>query len=497
MKMKRLAALFLLLCLSLPLFSCTQLETEEQTETKTEVTAEKDTQGEQAPAPTGTFETENCLSAGYARGVITPKNSVPLAGYGNTSYRLSKTVLDDLYFTIIALTDAEGETVLICTVDLIAMRDSFIEKSREILAKSADIPIDNVFISSTHTHSGPDQGSSEGSINTWKSQFYKALPDIVRTALADRDKTRIYAGSAEVEGLNFVRRYVHTDGTYSGSNYGSSNAPIASHESEADRTVQIIKFDRENQNDIILANFQAHPCFTGGSSKTQISADYIGVVREIVEKETGADFAFFQGAAGNLNGVTKIADEVQVKELSAWAKTLSDAITKTLPSLSKIEGENICVSNKKVTAEINHTTDHLVEQAKAVSELFSQNDRAGAAALCTKYGFSSAYAAGAIRTRASMPASSEIDLIAVSVGGLAFVGAPYEMFDESGMQIKAASVFDMTFICEQTNGGVGYMPTLLGFSHGGYEPDTCKFIPGTAEMLAEEFITMLKEIHTA
>ena len=51
---------------------------------------------------------DSLFTVGYARTDITPSESVPLAGYGNTMQRLSQGVLDPLYATCIAITAGEN-----------------------------------------------------------------------------------------------------------------------------------------------------------------------------------------------------------------------------------------------------------------------------------------------------------------------------------------------------------------------------------------------------
>ena len=51
------------------------------------------------------------------------------------------------------------------------------------------------------------------------------------------------------------------------------------------------------------------------------------------------------------------------------------------------------------------------------------------------------------------------------------------------------------FVVTVANGGNGYFPSLLGFEHGGYEPDTTKYVPGTAETLADTYVSMLGQLH--
>ena len=72
----------------------------------------------------------------------------------------------------------------------------------------------------------------------------------------------------------------------------------------------------------------------------------------------------------------------------------------------------------------------------------------------------------------------------------------FEMFDTTGMYIKENSPFARTFIVGYSYpGGGGYIPTAEGFENGGYEADNCIFVPGTAEEIADQLLTMLGDMH--
>ena len=68
------------------------------------------------------------------------------------------------------------------------------------------------------------------------------------------------------------------------------------------------------------------------------------------------------------------------------------------------------------------------------------------------------------------------------------------MFNHTGIQIRESSKFDTTFICAYSNGFHRYIPTLVGFSHGGYEMVTCIYAPGTAEESVKEYKKLLDEL---
>ena len=87
---------------------------------------------------------EQVLYAGFGRQNITPDYSVPLAGYGATSKRMSTCVLRDLYTTCIAFRYGE-EIILWCTQDLCgADWGSYV---RPLISNATGIPIDHIMIS--------------------------------------------------------------------------------------------------------------------------------------------------------------------------------------------------------------------------------------------------------------------------------------------------------------------------------------------------------------
>ena len=65
--------------------------------------------------------------------------------------------------------------------------------------------------------------------------------------------------------------------------------------------------------------------------------------------------------------------------------------------------------------------------------------------------------------------------------------------------LDMCSPFEMTFVLTSANMGEyhGYMyiPSQMGFAHGGYSADTCIFLPGTGEKLAWEYIHMLYDLY--
>ena len=67
------------------------------------------------------------------------------------------------------------------------------------------------------------------------------------------------------------------------------------------------------------------------------------------------------------------------------------------------------------------------------------------------------------------------------------------MFDTNARYIKENSPFEKTIVMSCANGANSYLASEFTFSHGSYEVDSRQFAKGTAEMMVENHVQMLKE----
>ena len=63
------------------------------------------------------------------------------------------------------------------------------------------------------------------------------------------------------------------------------------------------------------------------------------------------------------------------------------------------------------------------------------------------------------------------------------------------MNIKEGSPFTATFVVTCCNNGLGYIPSMEGFNNNTYEANNGKFVPGTGEILADEYVKMLESLY--
>ena len=435
------------------------------------------------------------FQVGFGRVNITPDDPVPLAGYGNTNQRISSTVLDYLYATCIAITDTSGETLLLYSQDLV--NSSQTETVRSAVSATTGIPTENIMVAATHTHSAPDQSSTHENITFWKLDYVNKMVEAAEAALADRSDAEIMTGRAETKQLNFIRHYELSDGSYGGSNFGDFNKnTIVGYATENDPVLQVIKFQRaaEDKKDIILVNWQAHPLMTGGLTKPDISADFIGSTRSYLEEKTDGLFAYFTGAAGNHNPHSRISGDERTRDYKLYGQYLGEYVLEALENMTKQETGDIAVNRQMYACNINHDMEDKLDDAKKVSELYHSTDRDTGNVLARELGFSSVYHADAVLRRAKLEQTRDVELNTVAIGGISFIAAPYEMFSNHGQYIKENTPFDMTFVISCCNGVNGYIPSTDAYDYGCYESHTGNFARETGDELAEEYVSMLNQL---
>ena len=427
--------------------------------------------------------------AGYAREKITPTELPAFLGQGSYAHR----VLEDIYATCVAFSDNKT-TVLFITLDVQNIGTDFYNSVTYKIKKETGITKANVFIAATHNHSAPHMVLKEESVVKWRGVVADIVADISKQAIADLKPTTAYSGSVDAKGLSFVRRYLLEDGTYRsiGKLYEwSSTAKEVAHESEADPQLQVLRFKREGAKDIVMANWQAHAAHAYSANTKAISGDFIYHMRKGVEEKYGVLFAYYQGAAGNIN-LHSYVHNVTGNYIKV-GKALVDYCGEALDNMERVTLDKIKVTTATPAARIRKDDPERLQAALDI-----QAGKPNSEELRKKYKFEE-YEVSAIWARSiyleGYPSGSYlINLSAISFGDISFVSAPYEMFDTNGMEIKQASPFKVTFVCAYTNGSEDYIPSALAFSHGQYEAYKCLFEEGTGEILANKLISMLQTL---
>ncbi len=479
--MRKMIAILLLLTLTLSLCAC----------------GKDGGDNEDASGETG-VETliKGKFSVGYAKMDITPDEGVPLGSYGNELERVSNSLLEYIYAIAVAITDAEGNTLLLITTDLSWGTPEMATIIRQQVKALYGFESDQVILGGTHNHNAPGYGCNDARITRYMDKWYKQVMEAIELALDDRKPAEMYIANTETESLTFVRRYWLQNGNLKGDNWNDYDySPIVGHETDADESMRLVKFVREGGKDVMMINWQSHANYVGAT--LNLSADFVGGLRDKVDKEMDCLSVYYQGAAGNLNPTSRIEKENRSSDRREHGELVADYAIAAKDSFQKVETGLVQTYQYTFVGEVNHEDDKLINQAKWIYNAYQGGTSAKeCATMGQEYGINNWRHASAIINRYNSGTTRNMELNAFSIGDVAFVTMPAEFFDESGKQIREGSPFKMTVIMGYTVGGGTYLPTAQGFENKGYGSFNCYYVPGTAELCVSQYLTMLNDLYS-
>ena len=430
------------------------------------------------------------LILGFARADFTPDKPIRMNSVCTGTEVWHKIYANTLYFR----QGAEGAVVII--LDVRELYPHFIDPIRALIAEKAGVKRENVIMATTHNHSSPDVSSAthDESVGDWMVRIgHPAILQSVEAAVADaKAVTGMEGGKAISEKVTFVRRYQLEDGTWKGiATANTSKAPRVAHESDADLSLRAVRLYREGGKDVILMNYQTHAAGALAVFHDKLNADFPGDLRDAVEEATGAWSVYLQGACGNTNHFTYLAEEKEKYEKRDYrdvAASLAKTTLEALENAVELPLGALQVRAEKYLCDVNHTLDHLAPIALQVADIEPETARVEA---MHANGINNRYELWAIINRSRMPMQDTVELASIAFGEFAMAFCPHEMFDELGKSLRDASPYAMTFPCNYANTYCGYMPSHRMVPHGEYEVNMCRFIPGTGET---EILALLAQL---
>ena len=461
------------------------------------------------------------LSVGFARGDISPTIcSVPLGGFSGTEFRLSGVIGDPLYVNAVALREGE-ETLVYLSTDLLGIPVGRMPEFREAVSAKTGVPQERIFITASHSHSGPELRSNTPNAEKYrKEQLAPTLADAAYRALKDLKPAKLSYGSIEVGlpecRMNYDRHYycvpVEKKDSYTKDDLLFSDFTVRAyadrtkyccveHLAETDPILQVMLFKRDGADDVMFVNFTAHATFVGTNKGTLVSSDWPGAtVQRLEALFPGTKCAFLQGCCGNLVPGTKIEKEGlpgltigKARDHHAYGSVIAGCVHRLFQNEALRESESDClrVLHEILPCEFDHTSDAELPKAQKALELFKRDGHTHEAKeYCYSFGYSSIYTCIAIENRAALPAVDQVELNVVRIGDCAIATLPFEAYCSTGLHVKASSPFAMTIANAYCNGYQDYL-TPLGTPAGCYESTQMLYVPGTAERVEEKLAEML------
>ena len=310
----------------------------------------------------------NMLKIGYAREAFSPDGPVRM------NYQLTSThVQAPICVTALLLQD-DCSRVLILDLDLRNTYKSFTSTVMPMITQATGIPADEVIFAATHNHSCPEvMVYEDDAVRDWGDRI--GFPAIVRAAVnavADaKPVRRIWGGKANTDKLNFVRRYMLEDGSWrSVVSANPSTARVVAHENEADPEVRAVRIEREGGKDVVLVNYQMHAAGALNEFPDAVNADFVGAMRDKLEKEHDIHVLYMQGACGNINYVTKLDEEKHYLKEHYWqvGEALADTVLTALSQGRELKNGKLKLRRGMLGCMVNHDKDHLAAAAQQITD---------------------------------------------------------------------------------------------------------------------------------
>ena len=454
----------------------------------------------------------NLLQAGFSRVNITPALGTEIVGYFHPRY--AEGVLDALEINALALTAGEDKVVLL-SADLCYIGKAAQDYYCESICKATGLAPHQILIHSTHTHTGPvvslqgKNGMAVSGLADDKSELAKEyglqlarkFADAAVMALKDLKPAKMGWAVGKAPNIAFVRRFRMKDGKVR-TNPGVGNPDILHPIGDVDERVNVLRFDREGGETIVLANVGCHPDVVGGNL---ISGDWPTLYRHRLEKAMdNVKTLFFNGAQGDVNHVNVNAKHGDLNDMfhdfddvargyghsRHMGNVVAGAVMQVYDKVNYVDVDSIRSAIQTIQVPSNMPKPEDLPLAHKYNDLHKAGRDSEIPFEGMELTTVVAEAARMVRLQ-NGPESFGMNLTGVAIGNVALAGIPGEPFNGVGIGIKKAAGWDLVLPCCLTNGAEGYFPMQDSYDEGGYEARSSRYKAGTAEMLIEEGVALL------
>jgi len=447
--------------------------------------------------------TMNNLKVGFSRVNITPMMGIGMQGYFID--RFAEDVLDNLEINGIAFECSGKKSVILCA-DLCGIKQVLIAKFKEHISSLTGLKGEEIFICATHTHTGPTVliDSEEELVKEYLKILKHKMADAAILALNDLNNAKMGYGIGQAPNVAFVRRFRMKDGSVQ-TNPGVNNPNIDHPIGDVDERVNVLRFDRECGDTVVLVNFGNHPDVIGGN---KISADWPGFVRRTVEKTIdNTKCIFLNGAQGDVNHVNVHPTGGYLNDLfmdfddvargynhSRYiGRVVAGGVLQAFDKVKYVDVDRLESLNRPIHVPANTPALEDLPQAHRICDLHNQgrdDELPWQGMLRTTM---IARAVRMVRLEHG-PEAFDMSLAGIKLGPVAFVGIPGEPFTGVGRAIKDTEGYEFVLPVCAANGYEGYYPMKDAYAEGGYEANTSNYKAGVAEYIIEESKALLKDL---
>lgn len=447
------------------------------------------------------------LRAGAAAVDVTPQQ-FPINMPGGFGENLAQSAHDPLHARALVLANGET-TVAIVVVDNLGVARETVDEAKELAAERCGIPIDRMFVSSTHTHSGPPANVTEGEASAvaYRPLLVKGIADAISQAHARLRPAEVGAAVEPLAEEVFNRRWFVKPGVMNPNPFGGTDLVkmnpgtdpegLLAPAGPTDPAVTALAIDDAQTHKplALYANYSLH--YVGGIPASQVSADYFGEFARLTPSRLGAGEGFVamlsNGASGDINNIpfgVGRAPREPFEQVRLVAMKTADAAWRANETIGPGDANaTVDMIERVVTLKRRKPSAEEIARANAILAITDQAEKAKLPRLADVY---------AERTLAMADGPETIDakVQAIRIGDVAICGLPFETFCEIGLEVKRKSPFETTIFVGLANGYEGYLPTPEQHKLGGYETwlGTNRVQLDASVLLTEALTEMLGEL---
>jgi hypothetical protein len=455
--------------------------------------------------------------AGAATSNITPEIGREIIG-GFVPFP-SKHIHDELYARCLVLDDGKQKLALV-VCDLLGIDRLVSKKAREQIFERYELPIENVLISATHTHSassamGAERWKLEQEPDDYQRFVISRIVDGVGRALNQLEPAQIAFGQVDIPEHVFNRRWYMRPGTVPVNPFGTVDMVKMNPSSGSENLVepagpidpQVSFFSIQSRAGSPLALYAAYSLhYVGGVGSADISADYYGVFSKEVQRrlesrsteqpnapESTSEQAsvvamMANGTSGDINNINFREPRPKKKPYEQIQYVGEDVAQRVVAALTGLKYE------QKVSLAASYREPSLAWR-RPTNEQLQWADETLAAGPKSPGDLSYIYAQRTKRL-SEYPESTTVPLQVFRIGDVCIGTMPMEVFCEIGLEFKERSPIKPAFMVELAHGYFGYLPTPRHHKLGGYETwlGTNRVEAHASEKLLNELIGMAEEI---
>lgn len=444
------------------------------------------------------------LKAGTAVVDITPK-MWPLHLRGSFHPRIVDSARDPLHVRCLVLDDGET-TIALALVDSCMVHRDVLDPARKEAAEKTGIPVEQIMVCATHTHSAPFPNVQHDTPEekAYQGQLREGIVRAIVEAIENRQPAKAGWASHDLPDEVFNRRWYLKPGKMPENPFGSKADKVKMNPPRSrevldrpagptDPEVSVLYIQHADGHPLsVFANYSLHYV---GNTGPQVSADYFGEFSRLMPHRlpgTRENFVAMlsNGTSGDINNINfrnPRPRRAAFEQIGVVATKTADAATHAVRKINPSGEVKLAMRQREITLKHREISPKMLDRAKMLTTATSRPGGRKSLDLI--------YAERTLKL-AAQPPTTKVIIQAIRIGDLAICTLPFEVLVEIGLELKKKSPAGDTMVVELANGGYGYLPTPKQHALGGYETwlGTSKVQVDASEILTRDLLEMLEEM---